>query len=134
MEFDYTLVQKYNQRVPRYTSYPPVPVWNGQPTEFDRFQSIDEDAANSQNGWALLPCGANFVALAGAATTGTAVSLFLLDLIIARVRFAQKSLYLIAPWFMASLGILVLVRKMDLDIPYLSPGLNLLKGNVSGCN
>ncbi|WP_306643672.1 oxygen-independent coproporphyrinogen III oxidase [Sanyastnella coralliicola] len=53
MKFDYTLVQKYSQRVPRYTSYPPVPEWNGQPTEFDWFKSIEEDAANSQNGLAL---------------------------------------------------------------------------------
>ncbi|WP_306643664.1 sulfite exporter TauE/SafE family protein [Sanyastnella coralliicola] len=98
---------------------------------------------------ALLPCGAIFVALAGALTTGsfaggalfmmlfgtgTAVSLLLLHLIKDRVGFAQKSLNRIAPWLMASLGILLLVRGMDLDIPYLSPGLDLMTGNVGGCH
>lgn len=39
-QFD--LVEKYSGNVPRYTSYPPVPSWNGAPTEEAWFSGIRE--------------------------------------------------------------------------------------------
>lgn len=38
----FSLVEKYSGQVPRYTSYPPVPSWNGAPSDDDWFSGIHE--------------------------------------------------------------------------------------------
>lgn len=35
------LIQKYDRRGPRYTSYPPVPFWKNKPTQYDWFAELN---------------------------------------------------------------------------------------------
>lgn len=52
MSYRFELIQKYSKRLPRYTSYPPVPDWNGAPSRDAWFQSVAE-TANDPEGISL---------------------------------------------------------------------------------
>ncbi len=88
----------------------------------------------------LLPCGLVYLAIAGAVSTGSVVksSLFMAafglgtlpvmwsiaffgGFINLRVRQGIKKLY---PYVMLAMAILLIIRGLDLNIPYLSPSVN----------
>ena len=98
----------------------------------------------------LLPCGMVYMALAGAIATGEAlngaafmfvfglgtlpamwsVSIFS-GLIRQELRFKARKLY---PAIMAFIGILLILRGLNLDIPYISPALHLSDSNPIQCH
>lgn len=97
----------------------------------------------------LLPCGPLYVALAGALATGTwaggglfmllfgagtAVMLFILHFVRDRVPTVGARLSVVLPWITAAVGLLLILRGLDLDIPYLSPAFNYAEGSASGCH
>lgn len=45
--FDYHVLQRYGGSVPRYTSYPPVPAWNGSPSREAWFESVARQSADA---------------------------------------------------------------------------------------
>ncbi len=47
------LLEKYDQPVPRYTSYPTVPFWNDSPTEAEWLQALREGIAPAEATWSL---------------------------------------------------------------------------------
>jgi sulfite exporter TauE/SafE len=88
----------------------------------------------------LLPCGLVYMALAGAISTGSVInsSLFMAafglgtlpvmwslaffgGFINSRIRQRIKKLY---PYLMAGMAVLLILRGLGLDIPYISPSLN----------
>lgn len=48
MSYRFDLIQKYSKRLPRYTSYPPVPDWNGAPSRETWLQSVAETASDPE--------------------------------------------------------------------------------------
>lgn len=47
------LLEKYDQPVPRYTSYPTVPYWADSPTEEEWLTSLEEGLAPTHSAWSL---------------------------------------------------------------------------------
>jgi uncharacterized protein len=98
----------------------------------------------------LLPCGMVYMALAGAIATGEAlkgagfmfifglgtlpamwsVSIFS-SLIRQELRIKARKIY---PAVMAVIGILLILRGLNLDIPYISPALHLSHSNAIECH
>lgn len=96
----------------------------------------------------MLPCGALYFALAAALTVGnwaggalfmllfaSGTTLFLLSLQFIKNRFSTGMLKFqkYMPWAMALVGILLVLRGMDLGIPYLSPSHTIAMG-VQECH
>jgi sulfite exporter TauE/SafE len=86
----------------------------------------------------LLPCGLVYIAAAGAATTlspafgalhmaafglGTLPMLFGVGMLGGRLRLLNPHTPKLIPIFVAAVAILLVVRGMALEIPYLSPAL-----------
>lgn len=97
----------------------------------------------------LLPCGPLYIALAGALTTGTwaggalfmllfgagtAVMLMVLHIVRDQLPEGGKRFAVVLPWFTAAVGVLLILRGLDLNIPFLSPSLNFVEGSISGCH
>lgn len=97
----------------------------------------------------LLPCGPLYIALAGALTTGTwaggalsmmlfgagtAVMLMVLHIVRDQLPAAGNRLAFVLPWITAAVGVLLILRGLDLGIPFISPSFNFAEGSVAGCH
>lgn len=97
----------------------------------------------------LLPCGPLYIALAGALAVGTweggalfmflfgmgtMVALFTLHFIRDRVQPFTKRLAPILTWATALIGILLVLRGLDLGIPFISPSQDIIIGSAGGCH
>ena len=97
----------------------------------------------------LLPCGMVYFAIAGALATGsivhgillmTAFGLGTLPLMILMSYFGfiisislRNSMKKIVPYFMAAMAVLLILRGMNLGIPYISPAFDAA-GNAAACH
>jgi uncharacterized protein len=84
----------------------------------------------------LLPCGLVYVALAGAMNTSgvTQGASFMLVGMAGKYMSLQRriSLRKVLPWFTAAIGVLLIIRGLDLGIPYMSPHTDM-QGQVMDC-
>lgn len=53
MDHSFELIKKYSNRLPRYTSYPPVPAWNGAASKEVWMEDLRVEAQNSSRGLSL---------------------------------------------------------------------------------
>lgn len=98
---------------------------------------------------AFLPCGPLYIALAGALAMGTwaggavfmflfgmatSMSLLVLQGLKDRVRLPNVSPALIFQAATMIIGVLMILRGLDLGIPYVSPSFDLSAGTVDGCH
>ncbi|CAN5116222.1 sulfite exporter TauE/SafE family protein [soil metagenome] len=97
----------------------------------------------------LLPCGLVYMAIAGAVATGAVLSssLFMASFGLGTlplmwvVAFAGKSMSInmrqhlrkLSPVIMSIMAILLIVRGLDMDIPFLSPHLQISAGKINSC-
>jgi sulfite exporter TauE/SafE len=96
----------------------------------------------------MLPCGALFIALAGALTVGnyaggalfmllfgagTTAFLLSLQLIKNRIGTRLATIQSFVPWMMAVVGCLLILRGMDLGIPFISPSHTIAMG-INECH
>lgn len=97
----------------------------------------------------MLPCGPLYVALAGALATGssaggavfmflfgmgTAVALSALQALRDRILPNSKNLSKVLMITTAVVGVLLVLRGLDLGIPFLSPSHTIVMGNAAGCH
>ncbi len=97
----------------------------------------------------LLPCGPLYIALAGAFTTGTwaggalfmmlfgagtAVMLMFLHIVRDQLPATGNKMAVVLPWITAAVGVLLILRGLDLDIPFFSPSFNYAEGSSVKCH
>lgn len=97
----------------------------------------------------MLPCGPLYIALAGALAigtweggalfmllfgSGTAVALMTLHLLKDKLHKVTHRFAPVLPWATAIIGILLVLRGLDLGIPFLSPSQTVAMGTAGGCH
>jgi sulfite exporter TauE/SafE len=97
----------------------------------------------------LLPCGPLYIALAGALAAGTwqggalfmmlfglgtAVALSALHFVRDKAQPFTRRLAPVLTWATAIVGILLVLRGLDLGIPFLSPSQTIVMGTAAGCH
>lgn len=98
----------------------------------------------------LLPCGFVYLGIAGALATGDIVkstffmtgfglgtlpALFSISIIRDRISLKlRKKMTAVLPFFIAAMGILLVLRGMNLDIPYISPAVDTGSKEINCCH
>ena len=142
--------------VPRITHRISVPAPLRKPIDEARtslFRSLEKNRLSTWLGLGalngMLPCGPLYVGLAGALATGTwaggavfmflfgmgtAVALSALQVIRDRVLPNSKNFSKVLMYTTAIVGILLVLRGLDLGIPFLSPSHTIVMGTAAGCH